>query len=148
MLPSLKAHPQLWAGGRRFLSAVKCTPNDKMYFLSNSRRLAAPRTWLHVLKPKRPPPPPNSTLRVSYSLSLICQPDIRADMKPHIIMRITFTASTAHCWCNHLCQQHFRFSVENNWLTRTDCSTGVMVQLGIQKLYLFVNFIHLFTRWA
>ena len=61
-----------------------------MYFLSNSRRLAAPRTWLHVLKPKRlsyppPPPPPNSPLllRVSYSLSLICQPDIRGHEAPH-----------------------------------------------------------------
>ena len=49
-----------------FLSAVKCTPNDKMYFLSNSRRLAAPRTWLHVLKPKRLPPPPPPPLIFTF----------------------------------------------------------------------------------
>ena len=54
-----------------------------MYFLSNSRRLAAPRTGLHVLKPKRPPPPPPALLRLSYSLTLMCQPDIRGHEAPH-----------------------------------------------------------------
>ena len=46
MLPSLQAHLQLSAGGRRSLSAVKCTPNDKMC-------LAAPP----------PPPPPDMITR-------------------------------------------------------------------------------------
>ena len=76
-----------------FFIRSKMYPQRQNVFLSNSRRLAAPRTWLHVLKPKRlslsppppPPPPPHSSLllRVSYSLSLICQPDIRGHEAPH-----------------------------------------------------------------
>ena len=85
MLPSLQAHLQLGAGGRhlqlgaggrRFLSAVKCTPNDKVYFLSNGRRLAAPRTWLHVLKPKRLPPPPPTPLIFTFKSLLQFVPNM------------------------------------------------------------------------
>ena len=83
MLPSLHAHLQLWAGGRWSLSTVKCTPNDKMSFLSNSTHLAVSQTWLHVLKLKWFPTPSSLLLRISYSLSLICQPDIRRHEAPH-----------------------------------------------------------------
>ena len=65
----------------RCKSAVKCIPNDKMSFLSNSRCLAAPWT-LHLLKPKRIPPP-SLLLRVSYCLSLIWHPDIWGHEAPH-----------------------------------------------------------------
>ena len=59
MLPSLQAHLQLWAGGRRFFIRSKMHSRRQFIFdfLSNSRCLAAPRTWLHVLKLKRLPPP-------------------------------------------------------------------------------------------
>ena len=81
-----------------FFIRSKMLSQRQNVFLCNSRRLAAPRTWLHVLKPKRlshpPPPHPHSSLllRVSYSLSLICQPDIRGHEAPH-----------HHHWTIHLC---------------------------------------------
>ena len=58
---------------------------QNVFFYPTVGALLPPQTWLHVLKPKRPPPPPptNSPLRVSYSLSLICQPHIRGHEAPH-----------------------------------------------------------------
>ena len=65
-------------------------PPTTKCILSNSRRPRHDYTyWSQSDSPPPPPPPPHththssSHLRVSYSLSLICQPDIRGHEDPH-----------------------------------------------------------------
>ena len=101
-MPALQADLQLWAGVLRFLSAVKCTPNDNFFFFTNSkgsphgsvhyvipRANAAPppdmitRTDAKAPPPPPPPPPPD----------MITRTDAKAPPPSPLVLRVCYRLS-------------------------------------------------------